>query len=217
MNSKYAGQTILVVFAATAAMHLAGPEGLETKFYPTPDRGLLTTLLTDGDTHWQDRALAEDAPAWLQPIPYMVLRGPDGRLLTYSRGKKGAEDRLHAKRSFGFGGHVDMPIGGSPDHLGAFDATCKFELVDETGVTLADDADLKLQGFLFDNDADVGRVHLGVLFLVDVTEKQIADMVFDEEDGITDPVWMTRDEMLALGDTLEKWSAIALDHIAVTA
>lgn len=50
---------------------------------------------------------------FIQMIPYIVLRDLDEETgevsyLTYRRGKKGAEDRLHDKFSVGIGGHVSI-------------------------------------------------------------------------------------------------------------
>ena len=70
------------------------------------------------DLSLQPRSTCENDSSYLQIIPYVTIiqhsnneEALDYKILSYSRGKGSAEKRLHAKRSIGFGGHIeDFPF-----------------------------------------------------------------------------------------------------------
>ncbi len=134
---------------------------------------------------WQDRAQAEHDEAWLQPIPYLVLRNPAGQLWCYQR--SGGDARLDGRCSCGVGGHVDLqdaepalqdinfdsfsrmpdvgcrPISSINPQLTLQRALLR-EIAEELGAAAADLGPLTLHGLIYEGLSAVGRVHLGVLF-----------------------------------------------------
>ncbi len=154
-----------------------------------------------------DRAVCEKDESTLQLIPYIVLRDTNGNILRYSRGKGGAEARLHAKTSIGFGGHVDVeaPFGHLFDilHLEA-----KRELHEELGLTVT--GDLSFTHLIVDPSDAVGWVHIGFLAIYTVPD----DAALKLEAGVIEGVeWVHPPKLVKLDDfrRLEGWSrAVAL-------
>jgi predicted NUDIX family phosphoesterase len=134
---------------------------------------------------WQSRAQAEHDEAWLQPIPYLVLRNPAGQLWCYQR--CGGDARLDGRCSCGVGGHVDLQDAQPPLQNYDFDSclrtpgkgyrpissinlqatlqrTLLREVAEELGAGAADLGQLTFQGLIYEGLSAIGRVHLGVLF-----------------------------------------------------
>lgn len=129
-----------------------------------------------------DRVAAEESPSHKQLIPYVAVRtsqGGSGKYLIYAR-KGGEEGRLSNKLSLGFGGHVhasDVPgeIRFPSDHV---PASCVYNMVHnaalrELGEELKWPVGVRPMrltqiGFLNDDSDDVGKVHLGIVYLIDV-------------------------------------------------
>src|ERR1700756_4700916 len=85
-----------------------GVIGFDPKYSPILDPGNYITV---------PRSAAEEDPSFKQLVVYFTVReGFD--YLTYWRGKSKGDARLHAKFSFGFGGHVYegdvLPLAGLP-------------------------------------------------------------------------------------------------------
>ncbi len=134
---------------------------------------------------WQARAQAEHDEAWLQPIPYLVLRNPAGQIWCYQR--SGGDARLDGRCSCGVGGHVDLQDAEPALHEVNFDSSLRNpdkgykafssinpqltlqrallrEVAEELDAGAADLGPLKFQGLIYEGLTPVGRVHLGVLF-----------------------------------------------------
>src|SRR5450432_1186674 len=92
---------LVLVIPACAVEKLGALTGLTT------DVQRYRPLLTDAQlASFRPRSEVETDPSWLQLIPYVVLQH-HGRIFHYTRGKSGGEQRLHAKRSIGIGGHIN--------------------------------------------------------------------------------------------------------------
>ena len=126
----------------------------------------------------------ETDPRFRQVIPYDVVTG-DGMTLSYQR--KGSEDRLHAFRSIGIGGHVEEPETVEHGMLR--------ELREEIGIVV-DIERIKWHGFILLSETEVDKVHMGVVYSYDVGGQELH---FGEE--IRDPQWIDM-----LGDRYEPWS-----------
>ena len=126
---------------------------------------------------WVPRQKAEVDRNYKQVIPYVALyHHPSRTFWTYQRGKAGGEARLHAKRSIGFGGHVDYTPGVTVANEGDFedivvDAALR-ELKEEIGLTLVQDQLLHAVGYVNEDESDVGCVHLGICFFISLTNNQ---------------------------------------------
>ncbi|MCL5098279.1 MAG: hypothetical protein M1608_12280, partial [Candidatus Omnitrophica bacterium] len=116
---------------------------------------------------WLPRAQAETDPAYKQWIPYVLLRNRSGALAAYPR--QGSEARLHGRWSLGIGGHIN-PADGAP---AANDANRGWrqwlwnglhrEITEEFSGAAA--GRTRFLGLVHESLSDVGRVHLGAVFL----------------------------------------------------
>jgi predicted NUDIX family phosphoesterase len=146
-----------------------------------------------------DRPTAEVSPQYKQIIPYVVIRHGEKYFLL-QRTQKQTESRLHHKLSLGIGGHIN------PDTPDLLDGLQK-ELEEE--VDVAGDYDLSFVGILNDDTTDVGRVHLGAVYLLDAHD---GDVKVRETEKMTGR-WADVDELRALYPDMESWSQIAFDSL----
>ncbi|MDA0293795.1 MAG: hypothetical protein O3A75_06065 [Verrucomicrobia bacterium] len=156
------------------------------------------------------RPSAEADPSYKQIIPYLVLRHGD-RVLCYTRGKSGGEARLHAKMSVGIGGHMnDGDTNAAHFDQAAYLRAVERELHEE--LEIPGPYRQRAVALINDDTNEVGRVHLGVVHLVEVDSPDIRP----REDSILDPAFLTAAELHGQHDRLETWSQICLgglDHL----
>ncbi|MCK5941163.1 MAG: NUDIX domain-containing protein [Planctomycetes bacterium] len=131
-----------------------------------------------------DRDEAERTPAWKQWIPYCMLRcgdwtatgaAGDRGILLVQRTAKGGEARLHESWTVGLGGHiepVDAPAGGSaePDAETFFAAALQRELDEELRLPDGPLPAPRLLGLINDDTTEVGSVHAGLAYCIDLPE-----------------------------------------------
>lgn len=164
------------------------------------------------------RSFCETQPYFKQLIPYVVIvrTGADGskELLTYVRGGGGAEDRLHAKLSVGFGGHMDeVPaLADCSSLLAVVDREARRELLEEVGCF--GEYDLIPHSVLLEFGTDVDRVHLGVVLTVDADQAQfLDDAVTSQEVGTVDCLTWVPLAQLSGADRLETWSQVVVKRM----
>lgn len=145
-----------------------------------------------------DRPLAERSPEWRQIIPYVVIRNGDD-VFAVQRTARQTEERLHHKVSIGIGGHIN------PRHT-IMDGLNK-ELHEE--VRIGGDYELQLAGIINDESTEVGRVHLGALFLLDTVTRDVVVVETEKMHG----AWMTPAQLAAARPAMEGWSQIVYDEI----
>lgn len=145
------------------------------------------------------RAEAEVSPQYRQIIPYVLVRQGE-RWYLLQRTSKQTEARLHHKMSLGIGGHVN------PDTPELLDGLQK-ELEEE--VEIEGDYDLAFAGILTDTSTEVGRVHLGAVFVLDVPEGTVRVRETEKMTGS----WASREELAAQRESMETWSQIVYDHL----
>lgn len=163
-------------------------EGLDTT---------LATIATEG--RFEPRPAMERDPAFKQVIPYLVLRDGD-RYFLMRRTRAGGDDRLHDRFSIGVGGHLNP---GDADVLGGLVREWHEEL--EADFTPS----FELVGLLNDDETDVGRVHLGIVFVADAAGRRVAVRETDKLSGAFAPL----SEVESVRDRLETWSALAFDFV----
>jgi predicted NUDIX family phosphoesterase len=165
----------------------------------------LTGLLDPRHTSYRPREAMEQDPTFKQLIPYVIFRHheADGRvsLFQYTRGKGQGEARLHAKRSIGIGGHISAD---DATAASAYDEGMRRELAEEVQIDTPYTA--RLAGLINDDESEVGRVHLGVVHLLDVERPAVKP----RETEIIDAGFRPVDELLADLARLETWSQICL-------
>ncbi|HEX8251934.1 MAG TPA: NUDIX domain-containing protein [Thermoanaerobaculia bacterium] len=169
------------------------------------ERGLVTNE-TDQmldiivDRHFfLDRPTAEISPQYKQIIPYVLIRHQQSYFLL-QRTQKQTESRLHHKLSLGIGGHIN------PDTPDLLDGLRK-ELEEE--VNVAGDYDLSFVGILNDDTTDVGRVHLGAVYVLDTFD---SDVTVRETEKMTGR-WVVREELAQHREAMETWSQIVFDAV----
>lgn len=145
------------------------------------------------------RAEVEDDPSFQQIIPYVVVA--DGRqLFLMRRLRAGGDTRLHDRYSIGVGGHVGPEDGGV---AGGLAREWSEELIADWT------PDFVPVGLLNDDTDPVGRVHLGVVHRVDAAGRPVSIRETHKLEGsFTAPA-----DIDALGDRLETWSRLCLDHL----
>lgn len=160
--------------------------------------------------YFYGRGEAETNENLKQIIPYVTITRGDGKVLAYRRSKKGREGRLHNKWSVGFGGHVNPEdLQEAPTDEKAFTYAINRELTEELewGEELLDGFDVSLKKIIYDNSNAVGRVHLGLNFVLKLEDPKDYPQIGDDE--IAEIKWVTKEEALEL-ENLEGWSKIAL-------
>jgi len=148
------------------------------------------------------RGDVEDDPSWKQIIPYLIVRhGPE--IFLFQRTETIAEARLRGKFSIGVGGHINRAdVAGAEDLL---EAGLRRELAEELEIDAAWTA--RFVGVLNDDSNAVGRVHFGLVHVIDVASPAIAVREPETLSGrLADPR-LLRD----LYDRMETWSQLILD------
>lgn len=149
-----------------------------------------------------------------QIISYCLIMCGDS-VLTYERGKKGNEARLHAQLSVGIGGHVDESDD-PEEYFFAYQNSVKRELKEEIGLEIDHNAIKNtVIGLVNDDSNPVGRVHLGVVHVIQVDEIQAQRILQNCENTFVNPSFVPlsdfHDEKLA--SRLESWSAYIIEHL----
>ena len=169
----------------------------------------LEKLLDPANHFFMDRAEAEEDPTHKQLIPYCIFKYGD-RLLHYTRGKSGGENRLHAKISVGVGGHINpVDTGGGRTGAAAYFAAVEREIEEE--LDLPGGYQQHIIALLNDDTNPVGQVHLGVVHLVELAdgtalarEDALADLSFSSIADLNGPLF----------ERLESWSQHCVRHFS---
>jgi predicted NUDIX family phosphoesterase len=176
---------------------------------PRPWRGVLTDRETLAATlaaiaahgRFAPRAAMEEDRSFKQVIPYLVLRDGD-RWFLMRRTRAGGDARLHDRWSIGIGGHLNP---GDRDVRGGLRREWAEELVADFVPAF------RPVGLLNDDETPVGTVHLGVVCLADAAGRPVAIRETDKLSGS----FATTDEVAAVRDSMESWSELAFDALAM--
>lgn len=170
----------------------------------------LHQLLTSEHMSFRPRDIMERSPEFKQLIPYVIFEHEDAEgvkhVFQYVRGKGQGESRLHSKRSVGIGGHVssDDVSDASND---PFQEGMRRELEEE--VRFDAPHELVCAGLINDDESEVGRVHLGVVYLCRIEQPE----VYPNETDILEAGFAPVEQLLAKLDEFETWSSICLKAI----
>ena len=148
-----------------------------------------------------EREKAELNEEWRQIIPYIVMIDK-GKVLLMKRTKKQSESRLHGLYSVGVGGHINDED--SQDPVEAFKKGMEREIKEEVDVDIKK---LELLGVINDLSSPVSRVHLGILYLAEVSFRGIKEKELFE--------WklVKMEEVFDYEEGMEGWSKIALNGL----
>jgi predicted NUDIX family phosphoesterase len=138
-----------------------------------------------------------------QVIPYVVIRNGNNYLLL-QRLSKQTEKRLHNKYSLGIGGHINPASSIQEDNI-ILNGLYR-ELNEE--VAVGDASGLHFVGIINDERNDVSRVHLGLLYVLDVLSSEYRVL---ETEKMT-ATWVSEQELEKHYDALETWSQIVYDQ-----
>lgn len=171
----------------------------------------LEVLLDPANTSYRPRDEVEEDPSFKQLIPYCIFRHVDAdrreSVFQYTRGRGQGEARLHAKRSIGIGGHISADDASMAGELDPYEEGLRRELAEEVHI----DTPYRRQsaGLINDDETDVGKVHLGIVYLFDVEEPAVRP----RESEIIEAGFRTVDELLVDSDRFESWSQICLETL----
>jgi predicted NUDIX family phosphoesterase len=148
------------------------------------------------------RGLAEKDYSKKQPIAYAIILN-NKKIFAYQRSsstKEHGDERLQHKWSWGIGGHIENLDESSNPII----TSMLRELEEEVGLTKPS---VKLLGYINDDSDDVGKVHFGLLYLLE-TKQQLKPTSPELKHGS----FMKFDEIeeLAKKEQVESWSKIAL-------
>ena len=163
----------------------------------TRDAAPILALIEHGHS-FIDRPTAEVSPQYRQIIPYVVTRCAE-EYFVLTRTARQTEARLHHKLSLGIGGHIN------PGH--SLREGLQKELEEEVAVD--GPYDLRFVGILNDESTEVGRVHLGAVYLLDTPSRHVRVRETEKMTG----QWMPRAALAAARDAMETWSQIVYDEI----
>lgn len=144
------------------------------------------------------RPEAEQDPTHKQIIPYVVLTRGDEVFVT-RRLKKGGEARLHGLLSMGIGGHINPEEDG--DGSDVLYRGMKRELEEE--VRIENMGKLIPRGLINDDTNEVGKVHLGLFYTMEVTG-QVSVLETEKLEGF----WIKKAELPQLKDSMETWTQL---------
>ena len=164
----------------------------------------LAALLDPRHIRFEPRDQMELDPNFKQLIPYCIFRHGD-QLFQYRRGKLQGVGRLRGKRSIGVGGHISSTDQGSerPVYLEALQRELDEEVAIETRL------DNRLIGLLNDDSTEVGRVHLGLVHLIEVEEPKVRA----REASMLEAGFVPARDMLGDLADFETWSQLCLEHL----
>lgn len=161
-----------------------------------------------------ERATAEQDETIKQVIPYVVLMNADNHVLTYSRTKKGGDSRLHSKFSIGFGGHINPHDGEDNILVAAILRELEEELVLDD--TLREDIEtdvLHPSALIYDNSNEVGRVHFGLVYVIDTCYDE--QTVLTNDQSISTPTFKSlkgiKDDIKSKRTEFENWSKLIIE------
>lgn len=169
----------------------------------------------------QLRADAEIDVDSRQIIPYVVIRTKksDGNVYVFTTTRLKGDERLKGQKSIGTGGHVDVSDIVMQDieqfKINIFDTieNCiKRELSEET--TLKDiekliDGELELVNLFIDDRSEVSKVHLCMLFTLDIPESYAEELTIKETEKLVGE-WINIKDIKKI-KKLEGWSEKAYE------
>ena len=149
----------------------------------------------------------EEDPSFKQIIPYAIISCKESFYL-FKRTSMQTEKRLHNQMTLGVGGHMN------PSN---FMDSKKQYLIDELKREFFEEVkllnaciieDIEFIGFINDDTISVGRVHIGLLYNIQVSNKSI---YINETDKMTAD-WVKKQDLAEFYEGMETWTKIIFDH-----
>ena len=177
---------------------------------------------------FEKRSLLEYLPSQRHPIPYCVVRcKKEEKYFLIFRENGSGETRLIGKKGL-LGGHIDEAdkvflTSNTPDKVNGngfvntkvdviktIENGLYRELEEEANLTKDIIEDISLIGFIkITEDGCVENDHLGLIYLIDVPNTNLTAV----EEGVLSGDWFTKEEILDMKPSLERWTKLAFDNI----
>lgn len=152
------------------------------------------------------RSELEEDPSFKQIIPYAIISDKDSFYL-FRRTSGQTEKRLHNKFSLGVGGHMNPVDSIEPKEQYLIDEL-KRELYEEVKLLNGCLIEaIEFIGFINDDTIPVGRVHIGLLYNIHVSNKEV---YINETDKMTAD-WIDKSNLAEFYGGMETWSKIVFD------
>ena len=160
---------------------------------------------------WMERKSAENNPLYKQPIAYMMIVNPHlKQVFVYQRSSKDEkypEKRLQGNYSWGLGGHIEKSdIRGENPII----ASRLRELEEE--VCIKGRVVINLLGFINNDTNEVGKVHFGILYIVETDATVVKPNALEVESGALMPLEEI-DRILSNKFPVDEWSIIAAEPL----
>ena len=156
---------------------------------------------------FRKRSELEEDPSFKQIIPYAIISNKESFFL-FKRTSRQTEKRLHNKFSLGVGGHMNQSNSKESKEQYIINEL-KRELFEEikllNGCLIED---VEFIGFINDDTIPVGSVHIGLLYNIHVSNK---DVVINETDMMTAD-WIDKPDLAEFYEGMETWTKIAFDY-----
>jgi predicted NUDIX family phosphoesterase len=203
LSPRPATDEVVIVVPAALLRALGSQSGFDDE-----PRRILDAIFQPGAARGMARSLAEVDPTYRQLIGYVILRHGD-EVFHYQRGPGGGEARLAGRRSVGLGGHLN--VGDVADRIdrASLERSIRRELDEE--VELDPVSELSFVGVLNDDESDVGRVHLGIVVVVNVASTRVWLRDPSLANGRFDPIA----SLLPGSEQFESWSALSFPWLSV--
>lgn len=157
-------------------------------------------------TSFKPRPEAEEDPNFKQLIPYCIIKF-GGDVYNYQRSKKQGETRLHGKWSLGIGGHVSRE---DENEIFTYRNGMLRELTEE--INLEEKRfDEKCIGIINDDSNAVGRVHLGIVHVIELNEFSN----LEAEESMANANWDKLSNLEVRIEEFENWSQIILESARI--
>ena len=162
------------------------------------------------------RSELEEDPSFKQLIPYAIISNKEPKrsgvrqsqsFYLFKRTSKQTEKRLHNKFSLGVGGHMNPNDSMESKEQYLIDEL-KREIYEE--VKLLNGClieDIEFIGFINDDTISVGSVHIGLLYNIHVSNKEV---YINETDKMTAD-WIDKPNLAEFYEGMETWTKITFD------
>lgn len=151
--------------------------------------------------HFLPRKLVENNPSWKQIIPYLVFVH-QGKIFLMERKRDHVEERLAGLFSLGIGGHIRKEEFVGEDIF----AWAKREFEEE--IDYQGGFKIKILGLLNEESNPVGRVHTGLVLLVEGDSPQIEIRKEHQRGELS-----TLDQCAQVYERMENWSKIVFEEL----
>ncbi len=158
------------------------------------------------------REVAERNSLYKQPIAYCIIVNPELRqVFAYQRSLEDLEyfeRRLQGKWSWGLGGHIEQvdAVNGDPIHASLLRELNEEIEFNHTGTP-------KLLGYINDDRNNVGKVHFGILYLLETDSRVVKPKSLEIYNGGLMPIKKIEKICSSPDSIVEEWSRISFNPL----